>query len=179
MAEKDRDNMTEENAMRKIKIDKVVLSMGGKGEDVEKGYKLLKIISGRKPSKATSNKRIPSFAVRPGLEVGVVVTIRNTEEIEEIVKRMLAAIENQLKRKQIADGHFTFGIQEYIEIPGVEYQRDIGMMGLDFTVTFARTGKRVKLRKVKRGKFHKKQMVSKDEIIKFMEDKFGTEFVGK
>jgi large subunit ribosomal protein L5 len=166
-----------ENLMREIKIEKVVLSIGATGDELEKGVKLLKFLSGRKPAKMKSNKRIPTLNVRPGLEVGAVVTIR--KDIEKVLKRMLAAEENKLKRKQISMNNFSFGIKEYLEIPGVEYQRDIGIMGLDVTVVFKRTGRRVKLRKIKRGKTPKKQMITKKEIIKFMEDNFQVEFVGK
>ena len=93
------------------------------------------------------------------------------------MNRMLKAIDNKLKIKQISDNNFSFGIEEYIEIPGIEYQRDIGIIGLDITVVFKRSGRRVKLKKMKKGKFPKRQSVSKEEIIKFMEEKFKTEFV--
>ncbi len=166
--------MSKENIMREIKIEKVVLSTGGTGEDLEKGVKLLKILTGKKPAKMKSKKRIPSWSVRPNLEVGTVVTIRKNPE--ELLKRMLITIDNVLKKKQISENNFSFGIKEYIEIPGVEYQRDIGIMGFDVTVVFKRTGRRVKLRKIKKGKIPKKHMISKDEIIKFMEEKFQTRF---
>src|SRR3989338_7601268 len=97
-----------------------------------------------------SRKRIPTLNVRPGLEVGTVVTIR--KKPEEILKRMLTAENNTLKEKQVSENNFSFGIKEYIEIPGVEYQRDIGIMGLDITVVFKRIGRRVRLRKIKRGR---------------------------
>jgi len=167
---------TEENVMRHISLEKVVLSMGAKGESVDKGIKLLNIITGKKSVKVKSKKRLPAFNVRPGLEVGCRVTIRNKKEMAEIIRRMLAAIENKLKKKQVADNHFSFGVHEYIEIPGIEYYRDIGMMGLDVTLSFKRAGKRVKLRKMKEGRFPKKQIVTKDEIIKYMGEKFGTKF---
>ena len=160
--------------MREIKIEKVVLSVGGTEDDLEKGFKLLGMLTGGKPAKMKSNKRIPSWSVRPNLEVGAVVTIRKNPE--EILKRMLVAIDNVLKKKQISENNFSFGVKEYIEIPGVEYQRDIGIIGFDVTVVFKRTGRRVKLRKIKKGKIPKRQMISKDEIIKFMEDKFQTRF---
>jgi len=69
-----------------------------------------------------------------------------------------------------------FGIKEYIEIPKVEYQRDIGIRGFDVTVVFKRAGRRVKLRKIKMGKVSRKQIISPEEIIKFMEEQFKTEF---
>jgi len=160
--------------MREIKIEKVVLSIGGTGDNLEKGVKLLKILTGRKPARMKSNKRIPSLGVRPKLEVGTIVTIRKNSE--EFLKKMLITIDNKLKEKQISENTFSFGIEEYIEIPGVEYQRDIGIMGFDVTVVFARAGKRVKLKKMKKGKIPKRQMITKEEIIKFMEEKFQTEF---
>lgn len=165
------------NPMREVKIEKVVLSMGGTGEELEKSVKLLKVITGRKPAKKKSHKRIPSLGVRPNLEVGAVVTIR--QNTREFLRKMLIAIDNQLTKKQISENNFSFGVKEYLEIPGIEYQRDIGIMGFDVTVVFKRTGKRVKLKKIKRGKIPKKQIISREEIIKFMEDNFQTEFIGK
>ena len=167
----------ETNIMREIKIEKVVLSVGATGDELEKGVKLLTFLTGKKAAKTRSRKRIPTLGVRPGLEIGAVVTLRKNKE--EIIKKMLAAIDNRLRRKQISLNNFSFGIKEYLEIPGLEYQREIGIMGLDITIVFKRSGRRVKLKKVKRGKFSKRQYISKEEIIKFMEDKFETEFYGK
>jgi len=164
-----------ENPMRKIVFEKVVLSIGGSGDSLEKGFKLLKLLTGRNPAKMKSKKRIPSLGVRPGLEVGAVVTMRTNAE--EILKKMLIAIDNTLKKKQISENSFSFGVKEYIEIPGIEYQRDIGIRGLDVTVTFKRAGKRVKLKKMKSGKVPSRQNISKEEIIKFMKDTFKTKFV--
>jgi len=162
------------NPMREVKIDKVVLNIGANGEALNKAVTLLNLLTGKTPAKTTSNKRIPSLGVRPGLEVGAVVTIR--KNTEELLKRMLVAVDNQLRKKQVSVNNFSFGIHEYIEIPGIEYQREIGIMGLDITIVFKRSGRRVGLRKVKRGKVSKRQIISKEEIIKFMEENFQTQF---
>jgi len=160
--------------MRKIKIEKVILSVGGVGDQLEKGFKLLKLLTNRIPSKTSSKKRIPTLGVRPGLEIGARVTLR--KNVEEILKKLLAAIDNKLRKKQISENNFSFGIKEYIEIPGIEYQRDIGIIGFDVTITFTRSGRRVKLRKIKKGKIPSRQIVSKEEIIKYMEENFKTNF---
>jgi len=89
---------------------------------------------------------------------------------------MLTAENNTLRKSQVSENTFSFGVKEYIEIPGVEYQRDIGIRGFDVTVTFKKAGRRVKLKRVKRGKLPQKQRVSGEEIIKFMEDNFQTRF---
>lgn len=164
-----------ENIMKEVKMEKVVLSVGGTAEELEKGIKLLEIITGRKPSRMMSHKRIPTLGVRPKLEVGAVVTVRKDKE--ELLKRLLKSINNKLKKKQVSENNFSFGIHEYIEIPGIEYHREIGIRGLDVTVVLKRTGRRVKLKKIKRGKIPSRQIISKGEVIKFMEEKFGTEFI--
>ena len=163
------------NNMRNIKIEKVVLSIGGTGEDLEKGFRLLGLITGRKPAKMQSRKRIPALGVRPKLEVGAVITLR--KGTDDLLRRLLATKDNTLRKKQIVNNNFSFGVKEYIEIPGMEYQRDIGIRGLDVTVVFKRSGKRVKLKKIKAGKVPKREDVTKEEIIKFMEEKFSTNFI--
>ncbi len=163
------------NPMREIKIEKVILSIGGTGDYLEKGHKLLKYLTEKNPMKTHAKKRIPTWSVRPGLEVGTIVTLRGSEK-EDFLKRMLATVDNQLKKKQVSENTLAFGIKEYIEIPGVEYQREIGIMGFDVIITFKRAGRRVKLRKIKQGKVGKKQIITKEEIIKFMEENFHTEF---
>ena len=168
-------NKSQINPMREIKIEKIVLSIGGTGEELEKGFGLLKLLTGRTPAKMKSRKRIPSLGVRPKLEVGAVVTIRKNPE--ETLRKMLSTLDNILKKSQISENNFSFGIKEYIEIPGTEYQRDIGIRGLDVTVTFKRAGRRVKLKKIKKGKIPKRQAVTREEIIKFMEENFKTKFI--
>ena len=166
---------TKENPMRTIRLDRVVLSCGATGNDLEKAHKLLQLLTNRKPKRVTSTKRIPNFNVRPGLEVGVCVTLRG-EEASNSLKKLLGAINNALTKKQISPNHFSFGIHEYIEIPGIEYQRDIGIRGLNITVIFARAGARVKRKKIKAGKIPEKQNIQQEEIINFMEENFSTKF---
>jgi ribosomal protein L5 len=59
-----------------FKIERMVLNIGGTGEKLEKGFILLQKITNRKPVKVKAIKRIPSWLVRPGLEVGTKVTLR-------------------------------------------------------------------------------------------------------
>lgn len=159
------------NKMNEIEIEKVVLSIGATADKLEKGVRLLKVISGMQPIKTKTRKRIPSLGVRPGLEIGCKVTIRK-EKIKPLLTRLLQTINNEIKESQIENNHFSFGIHEYIEIPQMEYQRDIGIMGLNITVDFTRKGKRVELRKIKRGKIPVRQDVKKEEIIKYLKENY-------
>ncbi|MBU3913516.1 MAG: 50S ribosomal protein L5, partial [Nanoarchaeota archaeon] len=139
----------------------------GTAEKLEKGVKLLKAVSGMNPSKVQSKKRIPSLGVRPGLETGALVTIRK-DKIKPLLTRILQAVSNEIKESSFENNHFSFGVHEYIEIPGMEYQRDIGILGLNVTVDFVRPGKRVKRKKIKQGKIPRRQEVKREEIIEFM-----------
>ena len=175
METKSGKNKTETpNIMKEIKIEKIILGVGGTEDKLEKGFKLLKFLTNRVPSRRKTSKRIPELGIRPGLFIGAMVTIR--KDIDEMLGKLLSSIDNTLKKSQVMENGFTFGIKEYIEIPGIEYQRDIGIIGLDVTIVFTRAGKRVIIKKIKRGNMPKRHRVSKEEIIKFMEDKFNNKF---
>ena len=163
------------NVMMKPKLKKIILSAGATGPDLEKAVKLLKIVTEMKPLivKAGSRKRIPAFNVRPGLELGTRVTLRG-EKAVQILRRPLGAIDNTIKAKQIDSNHFSFGIKEYIEIPDMDYIREIGIRGFNVTAVFERAGVRIKNKKIKNGKLPKRQHVPKEEIISFMKDHFKT-----
>lgn len=166
---------TSENPIRIARVEKVILSCGATGDNLAKSKKLLDLISQRKAQIIASQKRIPDFGVRPGLEVGTRVTLRGKDGVD-LLRRLLGAIDNTLKTKQISPNHFSFGIHEYIEIPGMEYQREIGIRGLNVTIVFSRKGLRIMNKKRKSASLPKKQNVSAKEIIKYMEDNFKTKF---
>jgi ribosomal protein L5 len=161
-----------ENAMRKIKLEKIILNCGGTEDKLERSAKLLNILTGRTVKKVASTKRIPTFGVRPGLVTGCLVTIREAEK-EKLLKRLFGAIGNKIKAKKITNNHFSFGVKEYLEIPDMEYQRDIGIIGFDVTAVFQRNGKRVAIKKIKQGHLPKKQEVTKEEIIDYLQNKLG------
>lgn len=165
------------NLMRKPFIAKVVLSAGATGADLSKAQRLLEILTKRKAQliKAGPKRRIPELGVKPGLELGTRVTLRGQEAIA-LLKRLLGAVENTIARKSLANNHFSFGIEEYIDIPDVEYVREIGIRGFNITVVFERAGLRVKHKKAKSGHVPARQSVTPQEIIHVMEDTFKTKF---
>jgi len=163
------------NKMRDIEIEKIVLNCGGIGDKLEKSIKLLEMITKRKIRKNRSTKRIPAFGISPKKESGCKVTIREKEKITELLKRFFAALDNQITKKQVTENQVSFGIHEYIEIPGLEYNRDVGILGFEISVIFKRKGKRTGLKKIKKGRVPKKQNVHPDEIKAYLKDKFGVE----
>jgi len=166
-----------DNVMKKVMLEKVTLNCGVGVEPhrIEKSVKLLEMISKKKAKVIITKKRIPAFGVRPGLKLGCKVTVRKKEGME-LLKRLLEALGNKLSTSQINPGSFAFGLKEYIEIPGVTYQRDIGLLGFDICVTLTRAGARVEEKKTKRGKIPARSRITKEETIKFMEENFKTKF---
>ena len=164
-----------ENAMRQLRVAKVTLNVGaGKStEKLEKGLKLLKAITGIAPVKTFTNKRIPSWGLRPGLPIGCKLTLRK-EAAVELLKRLVKARDNKLIESQFdKEGNVAFGIPEYIDIPGVNYDPSIGVMGLEACITLERPGFRIKRRKVMKRKIPAKHRVTKEEAISFIREKFG------
>ena len=162
---------TKQNKMKNLHIAKITLNVGaGKSEDLlKKGLKLLGKLSSVKPVKTKSKKRIPSWGLRPGLEIGCKVTIREGTEL--LLKRLLVAKENTLTLKNFDNsGNFSFGIPEYIDIEGLEYDPDLKVMGLEVAVTLERPGYRVKKRKIKSTNIGKKHQVSKEDAISFVKE---------
>jgi len=156
--------------MRQISIEKVTLNIGA-GKDqakLEKGIKLINNIAGTKPVKTFTKKRIQEWGLRPGLPIGCKLTVRK-EKALELLKRLLEAKDNTLKASNLDnEGNISFGIGEYIDIPGINYDPDIGIMGLQVCVTLKRKGFRIKHRIIKRREISKKNRIKREEAINFM-----------
>ncbi len=159
--------------MRDVKMEKLVLNCGGVGEKLERSVKLLKYLSNKEPIVTLSRKRIPTFGTRKGLEIGCKVTLRG-KGAEELVTRLLAAIGNKLSKGQIGSGTVSFGIHEYIEIPSIQFQREIGILGFDASITLGRAGFCVSKRKHAMAKIPPRHRITKEETANFMIQKFNT-----
>jgi large subunit ribosomal protein L5 len=160
--------------MQKIRIEKVTLNIGAGKEQrkLEKGIKLITQITGIEPVKTITNKRIPGFGLRPGLPIGCKVTLRG-EGAKDVLKRLLEAKDNILKEANFDDkGNISFGVHEYIDIPGAKYDPEIGVMGLQASVTLERPGYRIKKRVHLKKRLPKKVIISREESIGFMKENF-------
>ena len=168
------------NPSRNIKINKVTLNIGAGKDQVklDKGVKLLKSITNVSPVKTVTSKRIPGWGLRPGLPIGCKVTLRRKNAVE-VLRRLVQAKDNNLRESQFDNnGNIAFGIEEYIDIPGVKYDPEIGIMGLEVCVTLERNGFRIKRRRIAKKKIPKKHTITKQEAIDFMKKEFNIELEG-
>jgi large subunit ribosomal protein L5 len=165
--------------MRRIELEKVVLNVGCAGdlEKIERAKKLLEMLTGEIPT-VTKSKRRSTFGIAKGKPVGVMVTLRG-KKAEEFLKRALYAVENKLKSSQFdSEGNFSFGVKEYIDIQGVKYSHQVGMLGLDVCVSLKRPGYRIKYRKIQKRKIPRKHKISKEEAMEWVKKNFGVEIIG-
>jgi len=146
------------NVMREIRIEKVTVNMGC-GDDrnrLDRSKKLLERLTDKKVVISITRKRT-TFGMAKRRPVGCKVTLRD-KDADEFLKKTIEANGKKLP-KTIFDkqGNLSFSVKEHIDIPGVKYDPDIGILGMDICVTLERRGFRVKRKKLssKLGKSHK------------------------
>lgn len=162
------------NPMEKVSIAKATLNIGvgESGERLSRAINLLNELTDQKPVKTFSKVTNPEFGIRKNQPIACKVTLRG-EKADKAIKMVLDGIGNTLYSKQFdSQGNVSFGIAEHIDIPGIKYDPDIGIFGLNVSVTFEKPGYRIKRRKIQKKKIPKKHLVKKEETMKFMEENF-------
>ncbi|MBI4181644.1 MAG: 50S ribosomal protein L5, partial [Candidatus Aenigmarchaeota archaeon] len=119
------------------------------------------IVQGRVVQTAT--RRRTTFNVPKNRKIGVKVTLRG-ERAASLLKRLVAANEGKIKARAFdRQGNFSFGVKEYIHIPGVSYNPEVGILGLDVCVTLEKPGFRVRKRRIRQRPVGRRQLISPAE----------------
>jgi len=167
------------NPMLKPRIAKVTINIGvgESGERLRKAMKVLEMLTGQKPVPRRAKRTIREFGIHRGENIAVMVTLRNQRAIE-FLRKALEAVGWRLKASSFDRfGNFAFGIKEHISLPGVKYDPEIGIFGMDVCVTIERPGFRVMRRKRVCSKVPLRHRVKKEEAIEFMIKEFGVTIV--
>ncbi len=171
--------LIKDHPMRAVKIGKVVvnIAVGTSGEKLEKAAKVLEQLTGQKPCYRRARKTIKEFGIKRGEPIAVMVTLRGNKAIE-FLKRALEAVNYTIKKSSFDEfGNVAFGIREHIHIPGVKYDPNLGIFGMDVIIAFERPGFRVARRRRKRSKIGKNHYVTREEAMEFMTKFFGVKLV--
>ena len=169
----------DKHPMLRPRIEKVVvnLNVGKSGEPLEKANKVLKEITGQTPVKKKAKKTIRDFGIREGESIAVVVTLRKQKAVD-FLKKVLPVVDNKVAKKSFdMFGNFAFGLKEHIEIPGVKYDPEIGIFGMDICVTVNRPGQRIKIRRKENKSIGPKHMLTPEESIAYVRQLLGVEIV--
>ncbi len=172
-------SQTQENPMKKISLEKVVLNMGlgRSGDAVQIAKNALQQISGKNPSARDAKETQRDWGIRKGEPIGVAVTIRG-EEANALLKRLFDAKGNQVKGKSFDNfGNYSFGINEHIDIPGVKYDPKIGILGLGISVALSRPGYGIRTRSKHKAKVGKKHIIKSEEAKDYLIKEFGVTVV--
>ncbi len=165
--------------MLRPRIEKVVVNMsvGKSGEPLERAAKVLKDLTGQNPCKRKAKKTIRDFGIRMGEPIACLVTLRKHRAVE-FLKKVLPVVDNKFSKGCFDKfGNFSFGIKEHIEIPGVKYDPEVGIFGMDVCISFSRPGYRVKNRRKQKAKIGSKHVLTPEEVMVFVKDVLGVEIV--
>lgn len=166
--------------MRVLRIEKAVVNIGvgEAGERLLKAQKVLEMLTAQKPVETISKTTNKDLGIRKGMPIGCKVTLRG-ERAEEFLKKALWVKNNRLADYNFdPEGNFSFGVPDYTEFEGMKYDPEIGIFGMDVSVTLKRPGYRVVKRKRATSKIPRKHRVTRKEGMHFMQEKFGVEVVG-
>ncbi|MBC7130749.1 50S ribosomal protein L5 [Candidatus Bathyarchaeota archaeon] len=177
MSEEEIIKRWEENPMINPRIEKVVVNMsvGKSGEPLEKASKVLEELTGQRPCKRKAKRTIRDFGIRRGEPIACMVTLRKEKAIE-FLKKALHVVGYKLSKSCFDRyGNFAFGIREHIDLPGVKYDPEVGIYGMDVCVSVCRPGWRVKYRRRAKSKIGSKHLLTPEESMIFVKNLLGVE----
>ena len=166
-----------ENKMRDIFLDKVTVNVcvGNDKQGMVKAELLLKKLTEKTPVKNSAKKRLATWQIRPGLPIGYKVTLRG-DDAKTFLKWMLDSKSKKLKASSLDEtGNFALGFHEYLELNGIKYDADIGVMGFEVMVTVARRGFRIKSRGLKVSRIPKRHKVTQSEVKEYLKKNYSVE----
>ena len=167
------------NVMLEPRIDKVVVhvGVGESGQRLVNAESILKAITHQAPVRSIAKKTLPTFGIKKHEPIGAKLTLRG-KAAEDFLVLALKAAGNSLRATQFdQQGNFSFGIEEHTDFPGMKYDPEIGIFGMDVSVALKRAGYSIARRRIAQRKLPSRQRLSKDDTIEFVTKKFGVEIL--
>jgi large subunit ribosomal protein L5 len=139
------------NVMQVPRLEKIVINMGvgaavGQPSLLEGAVKDLTTIAGQKPVVTKARKSIANFKLREGNAIGTKVTLRGAR-MWEFLDRLISLAIPRIRdfrglnpRSFDGRGNYTFGVNDQLIFPEVDYDSIDAPRGMDITiVTTAKT----------------------------------------
>ena len=161
------------------KIEKVTVNIGvgEAGERLNKAESVLEGITKNKPVRTLSRTTNKDWGLRERMPIGCKVTLRR-KDAEAFLKDALQTRENKMADYSFDDeGNLSFGIPDHTLFKNQKYDPNIGIFGMDISITMEKTGYRVKRRRINRRKIPHRHRVKKEETMNFFTETFNVEVV--
>ncbi|TRZ67989.1 MAG: 50S ribosomal protein L5 [Methanothrix sp.] len=165
--------------MQEPRIDKVTvhIGVGEGGQRMVNAENILTTLTDHSPVRSVAKKTLPAFGIKKGEPMGCRLTLRGNQA-NEFLTIAMDVIEKTLRSSQFDDmGNFSFGIEEHTDFPGMRYDPDIGIFGMDVSVALKRPGYRVARRRVARRKLSSRHRLTKTDAIEFVKSKLDVDVV--
>jgi len=167
------------NAMRTPVVDKVIVHMGvgESGQHLMNAEEILRTITGQEIVRCFAKRTLPAFAIKKKEPIGCKVTLRG-QKAQEFLQIALDIVEKAIVKSQFDSlGNVSFGIEEHTDFPGMRYDPNIGVFGMDVTVVIKRPGERICKRRIATRKIPTNHRVTVEDAIAFLSDSYGVEVI--
>ena len=167
------------NIMRTPVIDKVIVHMGvgESGQHLVNAEEILKTITGQEVIRCFAKRTLPAFAIKKKEPIGCKVTLRG-QKAQEFLEIALGIVEKSLVKSQFDSlGNVSFGIEEHTDFPGMRYDPNIGVFGMDVAVVIKRPGERICKRRIATRKIPTNHRVTVEDAIAFLSESYGVEVI--
>jgi large subunit ribosomal protein L5 len=133
------------NVMEVPRLEKIVVNMGvGRATQqpsfIEGAQRDMEVITGQKSVVTRAKKSIAGFKLRAGMPIGVRVTLRG-DRAWEFLDRLISLAIPRIRdfrglspRAFDGSGNYTFGVNEQLIFPEVDYDRIDTVRGMDITI---------------------------------------------
>jgi large subunit ribosomal protein L5 len=151
------------------------VGVGESGQRLVNAETIMKTITKQQPVRSMAKKTLPTFNIKKKEPIGAKLTLRG-KAAEDFLVLALKAAGNSLRMSQFdQQGNFSFGIEEHTDFPGMRYDPEIGIFGMDVSVALKRAGYRIARRRVAKKKLPSRQRLGQDDTVEFIKKKFGVE----
>ena len=139
------DSLGLANTMQVPRLEKIVVNMGvGRATQqpslLEGAVTDLTLITGQKPLVTKARRSIAAFKLREGMSIGAKVTLRGDRMWEFLDRLISLAIPRIRDFRGLPPngfdgrGNYTFGVDEQLIFPEVDYDKIDAVRGMDITI---------------------------------------------
>jgi len=155
----------------------VNIGVGEAGEKLKKAETVLYNLTGQKPVQTLSRTTNKDWGLRKRMPIGCKVTLRK-KAADKFLIEALKTRENKIADYSFDDqGNFSFGIPDHTLFEGQKYDPNIGIFGMDVSITMEKPGYRITNRRIDQRKIPQKHRIEREETINFISEMYKVEVV--